>query len=62
LLTKRAERTLDRRKFIKTSLMTCNTSRQKCFAVIISRIMRWGGEGRAARMERRQIQSFGGEN
>jgi hypothetical protein len=33
---------LNWRKFIKT----CNTSRQKNFAVIISRIVRWGGEGR----------------
>jgi len=45
LLTKRVEITLDWRKFIKSSFMTCNTSRQKNFAVIVSRIMRWGRRG-----------------
>jgi len=45
LLTKRVEITLDWRKFIKTIFMNSNTSRQKNFTVIISRIMRWGRRG-----------------
>jgi len=51
LLTKRLEITLNWRIFIMTSFMTCNTYRQKNFAVIISRIVRWERRGECSTYE-----------